>query len=520
MTPMKSKMRLSLIFHVIITVIILAIMMPALPVIAAPSITASPSSGVSGTTVTITGTSFNSYIGDQLSIFLNDAEVKNSTITISATGALQAIFQIPDYTSPGSYIISVKWEPNITVAQCQFTIFPPEIVLNKWGGIVGTVAKASCRGFAAGKEVTIQYYSIDSPVIISRQIANNMGECTSEFAIPASPSGSNKITAQDALGDTARADFIVIPSVTIEPSIGAVGDKVSIIGTGFTPGGEAEVTLYGKKVAYARIYEMGSFCATFYVPVIKAGNYTILVEDPYRNKKWIDFTVDARITLSKSSGEVGVKSKISGTGFEVNTLVDIEYDLQWIGWSVTDNTGAFFYSIDIPISLAGVHVITATDGFNIRQATFTMENEAPPAPKPAVPKRNARVEARVSLDWESVYDPSEPLTYTLQIARTADFSNPIIEKTGLTASQYTLTEEEALQSNRRFSHYYWRVQAIDGASNVGEWSEPVAFHVNPTSTLPIWAKYLIGMVGVLIIILMVYRIRKTTAVVSKDTVQS
>ncbi|MBN1643411.1 MAG: hypothetical protein JW856_01110 [Dehalococcoidales bacterium] len=517
---MKPNLRLSIICHVIVVAVVLGAMMPVLPVLAAPTITASPSSGACGTKVMLTGTSFYSYIGDELSVFLNDIEIRNSGITVSAAGALQATFIIPVYTSPGGYVISIRLGQNTIVAQCLFTVSAPKIVLDKWEGIVGTEIKVSCRGFTAEKEVTIQYYSGDSAIITDKKITNNSGECTDEFEIPASPAGANKIVAYNARNERAEVDFIVIPSVTINPAIGAVGDLVTIIGTGFAPVGEAGVSLYGRKVAYAQIYKMGSFCATFYVPAIKAGNYTIQIEDPQKNMKWIDFTVDARITLDKTAGEVDTTLKVEGTGFEADDLVSIQYDLQEIARVVTDDIGAFSYSFDVPVSTAGLHIIIADDGFNIRQATFTMESEAPLTPKTSFPKNNAKVESMVSLDWESVYDPSQPLTYTLQIARTSDFSHLVLEKTGLTESRYTLSEAEALMPNRKFTSYYWRVRATDGASNVGDWSEATTFRVNPTTTLPVWAKYLIGTVGVLIIILAIYRVRKAAYVVSKDKAKS
>jgi hypothetical protein len=96
----------------------------------------------------------------------------------------------------------------------------------------------------------------------------------------------------------------------------------------------------------------------------------------------------------------------------------------------------------------------------------------------------------------------------LQIARTADFQQPILEKNGISTSQYTLSGEEALRPSRRFTHYYWRVRAVDSASNVGDWSEPVAFQVETSSTLPAWAEITLIGIGVLLVIILSSRIRK------------
>ena len=88
---------------------------------------------------------------------------------------------------------------------------------------------------------------------------------------------------------------------------------------------------------------------------------------------------------------------------------------------------------------------------------------------------------------------------------------PIFERKKLSLSQYALTEAEALRPSPRFTHYYWRVRATDSASNVGDWSEPVAFQVETSNTLPEWAIYTLIAIGILLVIIPVYRIRKAIA---------
>ena len=138
-------------------------------------------------------------------------------------------------------------------------------------------------------------------------------------------------------------------------------------------------------------------------------------------------------------------------------------------------------------------------------------------PQILIPKPDSVVKAEAFFDWESVYDPSEPVSYTLQVARTPDFQQPILEKDGLSVSQYTLSQEEALRPSRRSTYYYWRVRAIDSASNMGDWSDPVAFQVEPSNTLPVWAEITLIGIGFLLVIILGFRIRKGTklAVVEK-----
>jgi hypothetical protein len=50
------------------------------------------------------------------------------------------------------------------------------------------------------------------------------------------------------------------------------------------------------------------------------------------------------------------------------------------------------------------------------------------------------------------------------------------------------------------------VRATDSASNVGAWSQPVVFQVQPYNTLPQWANYILIGIGLLLAFIMGLRI--------------
>lgn len=504
-----TKMKFRKIFAgLTVVMLLLAIVLPLQPVLAAPTITLSTSYGVAGSTVTVTGDSFSSYIGDQLVFFFDNEEILSSIFTLSGKSTFVSTLQIPDSAESGTHVISIRKRWGLVIADSIFIVSAPEIVLNQWGGIVGTSITASCKGFFANTPITLHYQYDGTTGILGSETTSNEGVCTLQFDIPESPAGKHQIIADNTRGHFATAYFNVIPAINISPEKGTVGDQVIVSGTGFEAGSEIDIILSNEKIAYAKAYYNGSFNAVFKVPAVKAGIYALEIIELNRSTRWLNFTVDSRITLSKSEGEVGMKLVVDGTGFDTNAAISIKYDTQEIMWVTTDATGAFSHSFGVPASLAGPHIITATDGFNTKQGIFTVESEAPPAPKPSVPKHNSIVETLVTLDWESVYDPSEPVVYTVQIAKTIDFLKPVFEKSMLSSSQYKLTSEEALLPSRRWTHYYWRVKATDSASNEGNWSIPVDFQVGPTNTLPVWAKVIIGIVGVLLIITLFSIIRK------------
>jgi hypothetical protein len=214
-----------------------------------------------------------------------------------------------------------------------------------------------------------------------------------------------------------------------------------------------------------------------------------------------------------------LKEQVNGIGFETDSLVKILYDDKEITTIMANQTGGFSAIFDIPVSKAGDHNITVTDGFNEKTAVFTVESDPPPVPDTYVPKQDSLVSAKTAFAWGSVYDPSEPVTYTMQISRTQDFQQPIFEKAGLLLSEYTLSEAEALRPSRMYTSYYWRVRATDSASNAGNWSEPVAFQVEPSNALPTWANVILGVVAAILAVIMGLRISKAAKAVGKEAVK-
>ena len=113
--------------------------------------------------------------------------------------------------------------------------------------------------------------------------------------------------------------------------------------------------------------------------------------------------------------------------------------------------------------------------------------------------------------WQAVTDISPPITYTIQIATSPDFSasSTVLEKTGLTKTGYSITEEESLKLGISEKPYYWRVRAIDGAANEGNWANTEIFYV-VSSGIPIWAIITIAIIGAIIIFTLGYYINGRT----------
>ena len=488
---------------------LLMVAIPATPALAAPVITLSPTSGAMGTKVTVTGTNFDSYKGDTISMSFDDLEI--ASLTVPATGNFSINFSIPSNAKPGRAKIIIKSQRYI-LAESQFIIPETEIKLNVKEGAVGTAVTGNGKGFHANKTVTLYYYYNRDRQKLGTEVAGPTGECSYSFTIPVSTAGKHEIKAEDTKDNSAEAEFEVIPSTTLKPPSGAVGDVLTISGSGFDS--KSVVTIYFKtaEVAYAKTDKWGSFEGIFNVPVMKPSTYEVKVEDEDGNTDKMEFTI-FEVSLDKTTGNVDTPLIVSGTGFIGGGIVTIKYDDFEVAVTAANSAGAFSAAFNVPVSISGRHLVTVSDGTNTQQLVFTMESGAPSVPAPLLPETDIKVDQPAHFDWEDVTDDSLPVTYSLQVATSDDFTanSIVLEKTGLAESEYTLTEEEQLEPVNKEEPYYWRVSAADGAFNESEWSTPRSFYVGAPFALPGWALYTLIGVGALLIGLLVFWVGRKTA---------
>jgi len=77
------------------------------------------------------------------------------------------------------------------------------------------------------------------------------------------------------------------------------------------------------------------------------------------------------ITVSPSSGIVGSPFTVTGTGFDPNTDVTIDFDGS-TGTKKSDGNGDFTVTFGVPASTAGVHTVTASEGTKSASKPFTV----------------------------------------------------------------------------------------------------------------------------------------------------
>jgi len=496
---------------VVIVISLLALVIPATPA-AAASISLSPTSGRVNTILTVTGSGFTA--GTFVQIDFNYSPKQYVQLMGSET-TFSVSFKVPN-VSPGTYLVRAVDGAALTlIASVYFTVISASIEIDPEDGTVDTEVEIDGADFNASEDITIEYDGDDIDIAEGDDDTDSNGDFSCIIIIPESAAGEHTITVTGDDSDaTDEAEFTVEPAVSISPTEGAAGTSVTINGTGFKEDDDITISFGATEISTAiETDSNGSFSGTFTVPTKSKDTYKVKASDG-TNKESDDFTVTAGASLDTTTGNVGSSLTISGTGFIASGTIIAKYGDAQIATTTTNANGAFSVTFDVPASQYGDHTITVSDGINTKQFTFTMESVPPEVPALLLPEDNIKVEAGVSFDWEDVEDDSG-VTYTFQIASDKGFTSIVLEKESLTDSEYTLPEETELKSAKKDAPYYWRVKALDGASNEGEWTTSRSFYSGfQWPEMKGWLLYLLIGVGAVLIGLFGFWIGRRTAYTS------
>jgi len=455
-----------------------------------PEIELDESSGNVGDTITVDGYGFND--SATVTIYYDGESV--GTDYTDDDGTFEFTFTVPDSTK-GTHTVRARdsyYSPTVN-----FTV-SPEVTISSSSGAVGDTITVSGTGFAASSDIIIYF---DGSIVDTDDTNADGSFSGATFNVPETSRGSHTIKAKDEDNNYDTATFTVAQKITIDPTNGSSGITVTVTGTSFKASYTITIKYNGTTVATSpttvTTNSTGYFSATFTVPASMAGTYEVEATDG-TNTATADFvsTTDATIsqtTTTAAPGYVGMTLTITGTGFTPSATVTVTYETTPVTLATvpTDASGNFTAPITIPPSLGGVHTITVSDGSVTKVFDFYMESTPPPTPQPQLPLLDGKLEDG-RFDWDDVIDLSLPITYDLQIATDANFTDILVEHTGLTTSEYTLLESEELESTSEEEPYYWRVRAIDAASNVSGWTGAATFSVGFTfPEITGWLMYVI-----------------------------
>jgi len=441
--------------------------------------------------------------GDDIDDEVNIYEKLKSGVEVDEDGDFDKSVKVPDELTDreddedvvrGTYYVYVTMEGSDDIkAVAEFTVIAAGITIDETEGLVDTEVEITGFDFADREEITVEYDGDEIPIEAGDDETDSDGDFETIILIPESAAGEHTIKVIDESDNEAEAVFTVEPEITIDPS-----------GTGFADGEDVTIKFDGDEVATGDTSTNGSFTIAFDIPAVGAGTYDVEAKDDDNNSASTEFAIASNISIGpvtsqSSPGYVGMDITISGIGFKPNTTITITYASTPVVFTTTSAAdGSFSYAFEVPASDPGEHTVTATDGINSLGVTFFMESETPDIPQPLLPEMDTKPERPITFDWLNVTDPSG-VTYILQVATDQNFANIILQKEGLTESEYTMTvtEDEALESTKKDAPYLWRIRAVDGAGNESGWTGAGSFDVGFTFEMPNWVIYLlIGLGGI------------------------
>jgi hypothetical protein len=470
-------------------------------------------------------------IGDEVTAYQHVGQFL--TIPSSIPGFLN-FFIVPDRLTDGEreedahdgdYYLYAAYHPEMRiVCKATFTVIGSEIEIDPEEGVVGSEVEISGEGMRPHQKISVEYDDNKVDIINGDLETNGDGQFVCLVAVPESASGDHTIAVSDESGDRGEATFSVGPKITLYPAGQAIGGIVQVRGRGFLEDETITLVIDGLELATIPASldtdDLGSFDGSFVVPFLDSCEAKNVGADDSEGIRLADtqLAVLAGIALSpvsspSSPGYAGMRLNVSGVGFIAGADVTVIYTVNGEATPVVtakaDDNGRLSVGFNVPPSIAGSHVVMASDGVTTLTSIFTMESQAPLQPRLLMPEISGTSEAEAYFQWEDVTDPSG-VSYTLQVATGATFADVVLKKEGLLQPEYSVSEGEKLASTKAGAPYYWRVRAVDGASNEGDWSPAYSFHVG-SSWLSNWLLYLAFGFGILFLSLIVIFLRKRSA---------
>jgi len=456
--------------------------------------------GSPGETITVVGSGF---ARDErgITVYLGD-ETLGTGIIANEDGAWNLRFKIPPLPT-GAYVVFADGSltPSANIRE-DALVLGTHLSLSDSSGTPGMTIEVKGAGFLVNEaEIYVTY---DDVVVAQGISADSFGSFARSFVVPASTSGSHLIAAISSNDGkdgnaTTESRFQIEPGISLAQAKGPPGKSLMISGAGFGADEQNISLTYDGTPVISGIAanNLGSFQSSFLIPPSGAGPHSIKARSSVSgaaDSSGQTFAVIPSLELSAATGNIDLTVTIIGHGFEPGSTAILTYDQLTQATVTADGDGSVRLNFRIPESEKGEHVIRLTDERrNSEPALFIVENTPPVAPSLREPGDGGSGGFlggfQPKTRWQNVEDPSG-VRYTLQIATDPDFDDVILEKAGLEKPRYTLVDQEKLPRGS----YFWRVRAIDKASNESGWSNVRELQ---SGIMPIWLLSVLAAIGFL-----------------------
>jgi YVTN family beta-propeller protein len=256
-------------------------------------------------------------------------------------------------------------------------------------GTVGSKVAASGTGFPASSSISFSFGGVSVTSKCSTDATGSFpgtSKTACTFSVPSNAGPSNRVVATSGT-DSAAAVYTVPSGLVVTPTNGLVGSTVSATGVRFASNASITLTFDGATATSGCVTNStGAFsgvtdsaCA-FRVPASPKGPETISASDG-THAATVSFTVNSNLTLSPSSGAVGVTAAATGSGFAASTTITFSIDnVARTSNCTSDASGSFpgtsgtACTFSVPSVPGGSEAVVATDGSNHTTAYFSVDS--------------------------------------------------------------------------------------------------------------------------------------------------
>ncbi len=306
----------------------------------------SPTSGVIGSTVLISGTTFTA---------TTDVSFNGTAATYTVISDILISATVPSGATTGT--ISVTTPDGTDYSSQTYTVLPDVASFTPTSGEVGDPVTINGTGFTGATSVqfngTNSSFTVNSDIDISATVPNG---ATTGLITVVTPSGTNSSTS----------NFDVLPTITsFTPGSGIPGTSVTIVGYAFT--GATVVAFNGTNATFT-IDSYNQITAT--VPA-GATTGTITVTTPSGTAtSATSFALEPNITgFAPTTGIIGQTITVTGTNFTGAT------DVTFNGVSAITFTVVSSTQIDVVVpagASTGLIAVTTPDGTDNSSTNFTV----------------------------------------------------------------------------------------------------------------------------------------------------
>ncbi|MCL1970472.1 MAG: hypothetical protein FWF66_03320 [Candidatus Bathyarchaeota archaeon] len=355
----------------------------------------SPSSGSSGTVVTVSGSGFSVTAGTTVDVRFDGSIVVSNVVT--SNGAFSATFVVPSsFSSAGStlplskLVVAVDSSVASNTASATFTLTGlPVVSINPTvatPGVTDVAVIGEHFSQVSGTSVSFRVMSTtgSASYAAGQAVVRADGTFATTIKIPSGvPVGSYWFNVTDTSGLSARTALSVASTIVLSPSSGPSGTVVDVSGYGFssTEGVTVDIKFDGSTVKSNAPTSSGTFTTTFIVPfnanaeqtlpIVKA--VTAVDSSASSNTASATFTLTglSSITINPIVAAPGVTdvtitganfSRASGTSVSFRAMSTSSSASYAIGQTTVNSDGSFSVTLTIPTGIpTGSYWLNATD---------------------------------------------------------------------------------------------------------------------------------------------------------------